>query len=305
MEALPGQTLVTTSSSVLVGTPKWYQVTSEFFSTEDRLCAGDVALLILAERAPAREARPAGVNLQRNFASRPPRSVAIVGRGSIGMTCDLTTFECTFVDAELQRRVLENIPFECATNDPAAPCNLVDFTSPPSNIFASPPAYLVIGPAVLAGDSGSGVFDQQGFNGIRPQVIGVTSAVTFGPDGKTNHGLVSRLDTHTAFIRGVLRRHSPETREVEDDAFAQLSEIGDITTVQPEPQIGRPPPTASTQAHSAAAPCARPDVASTSARMMRAGATPNAKKSTLIEIQRTGIEQSQAARFAHARVGCR
>ena len=96
--ALPGQTLVTTSSSVLVGTPKWYQVTSEHFPTEDRYCSGDVALLILAERVPAREARPAGVNLRRDFASRPPRSVAIVGRGIIDWTIDLETFEEIFAD---------------------------------------------------------------------------------------------------------------------------------------------------------------------------------------------------------------
>jgi hypothetical protein len=48
-------------------------------------------------------------------------------------------------------------------------------------------------------------------------VIGVTSDATFGADGRVNHGLVSRLDTHADFIRGVLQRHSPETREVEDD----------------------------------------------------------------------------------------
>jgi Trypsin len=139
----PEPTVITTSSSVWVGTPKWYQVTREHFPTEDRLCAGDIALLILAERIPAREARPAGVNLRRNFATRPPGSVAIVGRGVIDWVLNLETFESTYVVGDLERRVLENISFDCATDNPAAPCVLVDYWSPPSNSRASPPAYLV------------------------------------------------------------------------------------------------------------------------------------------------------------------
>lgn len=220
VEALPGQTLVTTSSSVLVGTPKWRGVRKEFFPTEDRICAGDLALLVLTEAIPTREARPVAVNLRRDFAARPPQNVAIVGRGLIDMVVDLSTFDLTTVQTgDLRRRVLENIPFECATNDPAAPCNLVDFFSPPSNTFASPPSYLVIGPSVLAGDSGAGIFDQTSFNGTQPKVIGVVTFLTIGQDGRTNHDLVSRLDTHADFIRGVLRKHSPETREVEDSTY--------------------------------------------------------------------------------------
>jgi hypothetical protein len=191
--------LVTTSNSSVVGTPKWYDVKTELVPAGTGLCSDDLALLVLTEPVPPAEAVPVAVNLFRDVAARPPKSVAIVGRGAITDVLDLSTFNETTDDGNWQRRVLQNIPFDCATDAPAAPCNVVDFSSPPSNAFASPPSYFVIGSSLASGDSGSGVFDQATFNGLR-SVIGVSSAATYGPDGVPNHGLVSRLDTHRNFL---------------------------------------------------------------------------------------------------------
>jgi hypothetical protein len=93
---------------------------------------------------------------------------------------DLTTFELFEEDGNLERRLAEHIPFQCAANG-IETCDLVDYSSPPSNRFASPAGYLVIGSSVAPGDSGSGVYDEAQF--ASPSVIGVTSAVTFGSDG--------------------------------------------------------------------------------------------------------------------------
>jgi hypothetical protein len=194
---------VTVSSSVRVGNPTWLQVQSALLPPGRDVCSDDVALLILAEPVPSRVAQPVHVDVVRDLALDQPREVAIVGRGAISEFLDLSTFALVEDDGDLQRRVQEHIPFECAV-DGIDTCELVDYSSPPSNRFASPPGYLVIGPSVAPGDSGSGVFDQRDFG--RPTVIGVTSAVTFGADGLLNHGLVTRLDTHRDFVLDSMRK---------------------------------------------------------------------------------------------------
>ena len=113
------------------------------------------------------------------------------------------TFELFEDDGGLQRRVQQHIPVQCAV-DGIDVCQVVDYSSPPSNQFTSPAGYLVIGGSVSPGDSGSGVFDQRDFG--TPTVIGVTSAATFGADGGLNHGLITRLDTHRDFLLDGMRR---------------------------------------------------------------------------------------------------
>lgn len=193
-------TLVTTSDSVRIGTPKWYEVQTRLVPSNDTICTDDIAILILKDDVPASEATPVRVDASYDYAKHPPTSVAIVGRGGIAQAMD-----GTFDNGNGLRRVLENIPFVCATDDPNAPCNVVDYSSPPTNTFASPPSYYVIGASVISGDSGSGVFDQKHFatNG-RLAVMGVTAAGTWGADGLPNYGLISRLDTHKAFIKNAL-----------------------------------------------------------------------------------------------------
>lgn len=201
-------TLVTTSDSVRVGAPKWYPVKTRLVPQATTICANDLAILILESDVPGSEAKPVRVDASVDYAKHPPTSVAIVGRGGI-----VESMDGTFDSGNGLRRVLENVPFDCATNDPNAPCNVVDYSSPPSNMFASPPSYFVIGASLASGDSGSGVFDQKHFrtNG-RLAVIGVSAAGTWGADGLPNHGLVSRLDTHKAFIKSALRQAGHENQ---------------------------------------------------------------------------------------------
>ena len=191
--------LVTTSPSTVVGTPKWYSVKAELLPENRSLCADDVAMLLLDTPVPLREALPTLVNVYRDLASRPAAEVAIVGRGVISEVLNLETGQTTTVSGDLKRRVLQHVSFDCATNEASVPCDTVDYSSPPSNAFASPPSYFIIGQSITSGDSGSAVLDQATF-GFLPIVIGVTSAATFGPDGVPNHGLVTRLDIHRNFI---------------------------------------------------------------------------------------------------------
>ena len=206
-------TLVTTSDSVDVGTPKWYTVASALVEPSAGLCSDDVAVLILATSVPASEAQPVRVNVTKDYAMHWPKSVAIVGRGG---TAD--SLETGVVRDGLMRRILENIPFVCATNDATKPCNIVDFSSPPTNAFASGTDYFVIGASTVGGDSGSGVFDQKHFNKASRSVIGVTSAGTYGEDLTPNYGLISRIDTHKALIRDALgqAKHG-ESEDLSDD----------------------------------------------------------------------------------------
>ena len=198
---------VTVSSSVRVGNPIWLQVRSALLPPGRGVCSDDVALLILAEPVPSRVAQPVQVDVTRDLVLDPPSEVAIVGRGAINEFLDLATGMLIEEDGHLERRLREHIPFQCAANG-IETCDLVDYSSPPSNLFASPAGYLVIGSSVAPGDSGSGVFDQDQFEDERPSVIGVTSAVTFGPDGLLNHGLVTRLDTHREFVLDGMRQAS-------------------------------------------------------------------------------------------------
>jgi hypothetical protein len=186
--------LVTTSPSAISGTPKWYEVTQALLPAGNGLCSDDLALLILASEVPREEATPVKMDLHTDVATDPPASVAIVGRGAVTPSDK----------GGLQRRVLENVSFDCATDSAAQPCNVVDFSSPPTNMFASPPPYFVVGPSVLSGDSGSGVFAQESFDKKHPRVIGVATAETFAPDGiSPSHGLVERLDTHRQFLQNI------------------------------------------------------------------------------------------------------
>lgn len=189
---------VTLSDSVKVGEPKWLAVKELLLPRTDNSCADDIALLILESSVPRSQARPVKMAVTRSLVANPPEEVAVVGRGVVSEVLDLKTWEMTQEDGELRRRIATNIPFTCATNDPAG-CRIVDYSSPPKNEFDSPPGYFVIGNATASGDSGAGVIDQAEF-ATNPRVIGVNSAGTYGPDGKPNHGLVVRLDKHQGFL---------------------------------------------------------------------------------------------------------
>lgn len=191
-------TLVTTSDTLRSGVPKWYEVERTLFPAGNNLCSDDIAIMILKTRVPASEARPVRVDYSFDYAKHQPDEVAVVGRGAIEQTLSTSNNGGSF------RRVLEHIPFVCATN--RGTCAVVDYSSPPSNLFISPSSYFVIGASIAAGDSGAGVFDQETFNRNSRSVIGVASAGTFGADSNTNYGLVSRLDVHKKFIKSAMRQ---------------------------------------------------------------------------------------------------
>lgn len=193
---------VTTADSVVVGTPSWTAV-SEIHVPGNKLCQDDIALLVLDGSIPWSEAFPVRMSLGRDVSKSTPSEVAIVGRGVIADSLDLSTGVETKVDGDLMRRVLEHVPFVCASSS-AAGCDVVDYSSPPTNMFKAPPSYFVIGASVTSGDSGSGVFDQRLFH-LFPSVIGITSAGTWDANGQPNFGLVTRLDIHKDFIKQTMK----------------------------------------------------------------------------------------------------
>ena len=196
----PNPIVVTTSPTVASGTPIWYDVDRVEVPSTNGLCSDDVAILVLKNDVPRHEARPVGISLHRDIAKQQPREVAIVGRGVLATNL----FTGTSDTGGLQRRIRTHIPFDCAVDNPAISCQVVDFSSPPSNVFAAPPSYYITDSAIAAGDSGAGVFDQAQFGHDRFSVIGVAAAGTFAEDGSLNFGLVSRIDTHADFIRKTL-----------------------------------------------------------------------------------------------------
>ncbi|MBK6695275.1 MAG: trypsin-like peptidase domain-containing protein [Myxococcales bacterium] len=204
----PGGTRITTSPSVYVGTPKWYDVAEVLVPSAASYCAADVALLVLQSNVPHREARPAEVDVARDLARRPVSEVAIVGRGGIDQTFELDangdwTGNTTVDRGDLLRRLAEHVPFLCASNGPSL-CTVVDHEVPTTHVYQLPvEQFLVGGPAGVSGDSNAKMFDQRTFTKPhRPTVLGVASWNFIGPDGKPspNSG-VQRLDVHQAFLR--------------------------------------------------------------------------------------------------------
>lgn len=184
---------ITTGSSSKLPGNEWYGV-KEVLVPGANLCRDDIALLILSARVPSKEARPVAMAIGRDIDRRPPSHVAVVGRGAIDSTYDPETYEYSDDDGGLRRRILQNIPVVC-TPGTAAGCDVVDFSS----TFNTPQTMFAIGRSLEAGDSGTAIFDQRTFN-VFPTVLGVASSITFGPDGKSITGLVTRLDTHTHFL---------------------------------------------------------------------------------------------------------
>lgn len=213
--AVPGGTRITTSPSVFVGAPKWYDVAEILVPAKSGLCNSDVALLLLAESVPRSEARPVDVDAHRDVARRPPSEVAIVGRGGIDETFELDadgewTGGDTVDRGDLLRRIAEHIPFVCASNGPSH-CTVTDHEVFGTHVYtAALEQFIVGGPAGVSGDSGAGVLDQKHFglmNGRFAKVIGVATWNFIGPDGKPspNSG-VQRLDGFGDFFRASAKK---------------------------------------------------------------------------------------------------
>lgn len=199
-----GVVRITTSPSLYVGTPKWYDVSEIIVGPTNRLCDDDVALLVLTTPVPHAEARYVGVDTKRNVAHNAPYEAAIVGRGIIALEYqvdangDLTGAPVTD-RGDLQRRVAQHIPFLCASDTPFA-CTTLDHSVSGSHRYFLASSQFLLGPAILSGDSGSGIFDQASATALFPRVIGVGVWGTFGPDGKSNASGGQRLDRHRDWI---------------------------------------------------------------------------------------------------------
>ena len=72
---------------------------------------------------------------------------------------------------------------------------------PPTFTYTIPPENLSIGPAVLSGDSGSGIFSQQSYESCLPRVVAVGDALTTGMDGQPASTLGVRVGPFADFLR--------------------------------------------------------------------------------------------------------
>lgn len=208
---VPGGTWATTSSSVLLGNPTWFEVSQVLVPPGSNYCRDDLALLVLKTPVPASQARPVGINARRDLARRPPTAVAVVGRGANDDTFGLDangdwdgSWTIDKTDS-LVRKVQENIPFVCATNAQTG-CAVVSHEVPTSHRFPTPLNWYVVGRGLASGDSGSAIFDQRRFKSGRPRVIGVNVWGFIAPSGKSEQGAGVRLDGFRDFLRNGVRQ---------------------------------------------------------------------------------------------------
>jgi hypothetical protein len=124
--------------------------------------------------------------------------MSLVGRGAIfEQFTDFTTFAETVDNGGLVRRVRDDIPITCVSD--AGACTAVDFTSPPSNVFALGSALILAGPGGALGDSGAGWYTGLDAAGAT-RVIAVDMGIAVGADGFANSTFGARLDVHRDFL---------------------------------------------------------------------------------------------------------
>lgn len=191
--------LVTTDPSVLDANVRWRQVDQILTPAATDFCRNDLAILVLHEDVPFRDARPVRVGLA-DLTRFAPDEVAIVGRGLTLQRFDPATGQpIEQVESGLRRRILQHIPVACVSDQPGD-CIAPDIGIP----FEVDPGYLQVGAAAVSGDSGSGLVRQLTLGRI-PVVIAVESSLTVDPTtGLPNFSFGTRLDLHAQFIRDAL-----------------------------------------------------------------------------------------------------
>lgn len=197
-----GEVHVTTDPSVRVGSPTWHAVSAIALPATTAACDDDIALLQLSDDVPASAAAPIAADIYTDVAVHPPSAVTVVGRGAIAEAYDPDSGALVRFDrGDYTRRILENVPFLCASNVDAT-CHLLDYTFQlPPNGFDLTKGVFTVGPAGHSGDSGAGVLDQARFDGGLPTVIGVYSYEGIDQTGQSNAGFAVRLTQHQAFIK--------------------------------------------------------------------------------------------------------
>ncbi|MEQ1506787.1 MAG: trypsin-like serine protease [Myxococcota bacterium] len=184
-------------------TPTWVGVSRVLLEEDTGLCTGDIALMVLDTPVLADVATPAWVDVETNLAADPPEAVAIVGRGWLDGTI-VESAPGVFLpekidDGGQQRRILEDIPVTCVTDDEAG-CVVPDW-SEPSGTFAFVSNSLVVGSSALPGDSGSGILDQESFDDGVARVIAVaTIAFWSTPDPAPSGAAGQRTSRHRSFL---------------------------------------------------------------------------------------------------------
>jgi hypothetical protein len=198
----PSEIHVTVDPSTIEDKPRWHGVAEILLPPGHRACDDDVALLRLDGNIPASETRPIRPELFIDLARQPPSALAIVGRGAIVTTWNPDTGERVLFDrGGLRRRVLENVPIICVSNQDGACGTLFDFTileKPRGFVLSS--GVLVFGLSSHSGDSGAGWIDQKCFSRNRPSVIAVNSYGGVNSEGIEYAGFAVRLDRHQFFI---------------------------------------------------------------------------------------------------------
>ena len=170
----------------------------------DTVCDFDIALVVLERSMTPEEAEPATVDLNRSLVQEAPQcGFAIAGRGARAVELvgvgENTYYAEIVDDGDLRRRLAVGLPLLCASDDDDA-CLIEDITDP-SGTFVSTPTQVIIGPAVLPGDSGSGVLDQERLSRGEAVVVAVAHAGTYGVDEEPNSTLGIRVEVHAQFLR--------------------------------------------------------------------------------------------------------
>ena len=168
--------------------PDWIPAAKVLVPDDARVCAGDLALIVLARSVPAGAATPAAVDVWTDLAVTPPAEVAIVGRGWVEAALVSGGpgfwYPEVVADGGLRRRVLERVPVLCVSNVDGG-CTLED-SSDPSGTFTARADTLLVGGSTLPGDSGAGFIEQASFAAGRPQVVAVASFGTWDAAGRPN-----------------------------------------------------------------------------------------------------------------------
>lgn len=182
--------------------PDWIQAAEILVPADARVCAGDLALIVLARSVPAAVATPAAIDVTSNLAVTRPAEVAVVGRGWLDATLVSpepgNVYPEVVDDGGLRRRVLEHVPVLCVSDQDGA-CTLED-ASDPSGTFTAAADTLLVGGSTLPGDSGAGLVEQAGFSAGAPRVVAVASFGTWDAAGRPNGTGGVRVARHRDFL---------------------------------------------------------------------------------------------------------
>ena len=196
---------VTLSSSGAVGNPSWYSVNQVLVpSSTDH--PNDIALVILNDTIEPRDAAPAGVDLRTNLAAPDhPTEFTVIGRGVVHSDLDSQGQPINVDTGDSQRRILQHVPFVCASDSTSTPCVFFSPSAPPTYTRTLPLEFFSIGHATMGGDSGAGIFSQQSYDASTacgaPRVVAVANAGTIGEDGQPASTLGVRVGRFADFLR--------------------------------------------------------------------------------------------------------